>query len=247
MVDGQQRLSAALRLTDRPFQFLVSAFLCEDPVELNRQFILVNNTRPLPKPLVYELLPGVEGLPKRLADRAQAAMMVEALNYHEDSSLRRQIFQQTNPIGVLRDTVIHKALMNSFANGALRDLKEGELLTEGFDLVSAFFGAVQEVFASDWGGHTPKTSRLVHGVGIVAMGYVMDELAHEGARTKTEFADGLKALIPETHWTSGEWMIGSERRPWNGLQNVASDYWLVANHLVRLLRRRRTAVTPAAE
>ena len=240
VVDGQQRLSAALRLDDdRPFEFVVTAFLCEDRAELNRQFILVNNTRPLPKALVYELLPGVAGLPRRLSDRAQAALLVEALNYREDSSLRGQILQQTNPMGTIRDTVMHRLLMNSIANGALRAHGGEALMSSGYDLVEAFFGAVQDVFGPAWEGHNAKTSRLVHGVGVSAMGYIMDELAHEGALTREAFAQGLTALAPHTHWTSGEWEFGTERRPWNSLQNTKADYWLLAHHLVRLLRRRR--------
>src|SRR6185312_10062127 len=62
VVDGQQRLCAALGLPDTPFEFVVSAFLCDDMDELNRQFILINNTRPLAKPLIYELIPGLDGL-----------------------------------------------------------------------------------------------------------------------------------------------------------------------------------------
>ena len=47
--------------------------VCADEAELRRQFVLINNTRPLPKSLIYELLPGVDGLPSRLSNRAFAA------------------------------------------------------------------------------------------------------------------------------------------------------------------------------
>ena len=246
VVDGQQRLTAALRLPDRDFEFVVSAFVCEDLAELNRQFILINNTRPLPKALVYELLPGVEGLPKRLSERAQSAVLVEALNYRQDSSLHGQILQQTNPGGVLRDTVMQKALMNSLNNGALRNMTPETLRGEGYELLNAFWAAVQDVFETEWVGHTPKTSRLVHGIGIVSMGYVFDELVHDGATSKVAFVEGLSSLVGHTHWTRGEWQIGSEQRPWNGLQNTKADYWLISNHLVRRLRRRSSATVAAA-
>ena len=59
VVDGQQRLSALMQLEGRDFEVLVSAVICADEAELRRQFVLVNNTRPLPKSLIYELLPGV--------------------------------------------------------------------------------------------------------------------------------------------------------------------------------------------
>lgn len=46
-----------------------------------------------------------------------------------------------------------------------------------FQLISEFFRAVSLVFKDEWDGHKPKTSRLVHGAGIVAMGYIMELLA----------------------------------------------------------------------
>jgi DGQHR domain-containing protein len=239
VVDGQQRLSAALELPDNGFQLLVSAFICEDMKELNKQFILINNTRPLAKPLIYELLPGISGLPHRLSDRAGAAAMTEVLNYGEDSSLRGLIHQQTNPEGIIKDTLIQRLLINSLLNGALRPWSKDRKLDGAYDLVNAFFGAVKNTFAKDWEGHTAKTSRLLHGAGIVSMGYVMDELnIRDRARTKKAFEAGLRPLVGRTHWTSGEWNFGTERRRWNALQNNNADYRLLSHHLVRLVRRR---------
>lgn len=239
VVDGQQRLCAALGLEGKAFEFVVTAFLCEDPRELNRQFILINNTRPLAKPLIYELLPGVSGLPHRLSDRSGAALLVEALNYREESSLAGMIHQQTNPDGIIKDTLMQKVLMNSLQQGALRAFEgDHDLMNEGYELVSAFFTAVKSVFEKDWSGRTPKTSRLLHGVGLIAMGYVMDELAiRTQARTSAEFEAGLIHLRGKTHWSAGEWDFGTERRPWNGLQNTQADYRLLSHHLVRLVRR----------
>jgi hypothetical protein len=97
---------------------------------------------------------------------------------------------------------------------------------------------VREVFCDDWEEHTPKTSRLVHGVGLVAMGYILDELhARHRARTRRQFARGLQPLVKRTHWTSGEWRFGEERRAWNALQNTNADYRLLSHHLVRIIRR----------
>src|SRR3546814_14016892 len=62
-----------------------------------------------------------------------------------------------------------------------------------------FYRAVQDVFRSEWKGHTPKTSRLVHGAGIVALGYVMEVLALlDGARRWEDFAKGLGCLAGRT-------------------------------------------------
>jgi len=238
VVDGQQRLTAALSVGSENFELIVSAFICDDVAELKRQFILVNNTRPLAKPLIYELLPGTSGLPPRLADRTEAAVLTEALNYCADSSLHGMIQQQTNPEGKIRDTVLQKMLINSMQHGALRNGSREQVPLARFEVVSAFFDAVRTVFAGDWENHDAKTSRLLHGAGIVAMGYVMDELyIRKRARRAKDFQRGLGVLRGRTHWTSGFWQFTTERRPWNSLQNTNADYRLLSYHLVRLIRR----------
>jgi hypothetical protein len=218
----------------------VSGFLCEDDEELQKQFILINNTRPLPKALVYELLPQVGDLPFRMSSRSQAALVTEKLNYSEGSSLRGLIKQQTNPKGIIRDTVLQRVIMNSISDGALGLYADSDqlLLDRGATLISEFFHAVRHIFASDWDGKTPKTSRLVHGAGVIAMGYVMEEIhASTGATTREAFADGLRLLRGRTAWSEGEWTFGDERRRWNGLQNVPADVRQLSMHLVQELRR----------
>ncbi len=249
IVDGQQRFTALRELRGREFELLVSGFICDSLEELQKQFILINNTRPLPKSLVYELLPQVSDLPPRLSNRSQAALMTEALNYRPGSSLRGLIRQHTNPKGVIRDTVVQRVIMNSLTDGALRLYADdnGALLDKGSQLISEFFHAVRYVFADDWEGKTPKTSRLVHGAGIIAMGYVMEALhVITGAEERDAFARGLCHLKGRTAWTSGEWVFGEERRPWNGLQNVSSDIRHLSLYLVQELKRALPRDTEAA-
>ena len=105
--------------------------------------------------------------------------------------------------------------------------------------MSEFYHAVRHVFAEDWIGQTPKTSRLLHGTGIIALGYVMDFLnSVTGASTRDEFAAGLRLLKGKTAWSAGEWEFGAERRRWNGLQNVPADVRQLSFHLVQVLKRR---------
>lgn len=249
IVDGQQRFTALSELRGRDFEVLVSGFLCKTEEELQKQFILVNNTRPLPKALVYELLPKVEDLPPRMSSRSQAALVIEALNYRRGSSLKGLIKQQTNPKGIIRDTVLQRVIMNSLSDGALR-LYCGEdrlLLEHGVALLSEFYHAVQHIFAKDWVGKTPKTSRLLHGSGIIALGYVMDFLnSVNGAATREEFANGLRLLKGKTAWSEGEWEFGTERRRWNGLQNVPADIRQLSLSLVQVLKRRLSEKAKAA-
>src|SRR3546814_5958127 len=113
----------------------------------------------------------VDGLPRRLSDRSLAAELTAQLNYQGDSSLKGLIHQHTNPAGIIRDTAIQKVIMNSLGDGVMRELiRRNNGRDECCALVSEFYRAVQDVFRSDWKGHTPKTSRLVHGAGIVALG-----------------------------------------------------------------------------
>ena len=248
VVDGQQRLSAATSLGRPGFHLLVSALICPDVEELRRQFILINSTRPLPKSLIYELLPTVSGLPTRLTSRTFAARLTARLNY-ESSSLTGHILQHTNPTGVIRDTAIQKVIMNSSSDGALRELMHfpnGE--ETSLQLISAFFGAVQEVYPTEWFGHTPKTSRLVHGAGIVAMGYVMETLYfRNGARTRAEFVNGLRSLEGKTAWTRGTWHFADDDiRPWNRVQNTRREITQLTEYLIRIVKTGRDKVPATA-
>jgi DGQHR domain-containing protein len=243
VVDGQQRLSALMQLEGKDFEVLVSAVLCADEAELRRQFVLVNNTRPLPKSLIYELLPGVEGLPSRLSKRAFASDLTARLNYSPESSLRGEIYQHTNPAGRIKDTAIQRVIMNSLSDGMMREFlrrnEGGTGAQQCFDLISDFYRAVGMVFPEDWAAtHTARSSRLVHGAGIVAMGYVMEVLALlDGARSPAAFARGLGCLSGRTAWTSGEWDFGDgDRRHWRAIQNVNRDIVTLAQHLIGVVR-----------
>lgn len=240
VVDGQQRLTALQGLPEKDFEVFISGIICSSEEELRKQFILINNTRPLPKALIYELLPTVNGLPHRLSSRATAAALVERLNYDETSSLHGQIKQHTNPSGVIQDTVIQKVIMNSLNDGVLRELaREVEPEDKQFQLLSNFFKAVQQIFSDAWEGHKPKTSRLVHSTGIMAMGFVMEYIYGLTRSTDNEtFASFLEKLRGECAWTEGQWNFGEDyQRPWNSLQFVPRDYLELSQHLLRALKR----------
>lgn len=239
VVDGQQRLTALQGLPHKDFEVFVTGILCSNEAELRKQFILINNTRPLPKPLIYELLPTVEGLPHRLSSRAVAASMVEELNYDECSSLHGQINQHTNPTGIIKDTAIQKVVMNSVTDGALRELSRNkDADTKRFQLLSNFYGAVQETFPEDWVDHKPRTSRLVHSAGIVSMGYVMEYIySTTGSIDKIVYLKALKKLKGKCAWADGYWEFGKDnRRPWNGIQFVPRDYMELSQYLLRLIK-----------
>jgi len=240
VVDGQQRLSALSGIEKPNFEVFVSALVCKDYNELRQQFVLINNTRPLPKTLIYELLPTVDGLPDRLTARKFAARVVDRLNHTRGSVLFGEVRQHTNPTGVLSDTALQKLIMNSASDGAIRDLVAFEDREQRvFEFVNEYFAAIKEVFAPEWDGMNPRHSRLRHGAGLVAMGFVMDQLyASEGAVVCSEFERGLRLLQPYTAWTSGQWALAADDvRPWNGIQNTPSDIDLLARYLVTAVKR----------
>jgi hypothetical protein len=106
-------------------------------------------------------------------------------------------------------------------------------------LINNFFAAVIRVFKPEWVGMVPRTSRLKHGAGLVALGYVMEILySTNGATSEDEFAAGLELIKPYTAWTSGTWDLEDfDTRPWNGIQNTPSDVYLLSKHLVKVTKK----------
>lgn len=243
IVDGQQRLSALAPLAEKSFEVFVSGILCKTEEELRRQFILINNTRPLPKELIYELLPGISELPERMSSRSMASALTQRLNFDRSSSLYRQIHLHTNPDGKIANNAIQRVIMTSRSHGALRILSQSPDGDEKcFSLMSDFYRAVQAVFKKEWDGLTPKTSRLVHSVGIIAMGRVM-EVAFQicQARDFGDFCRVLESIRNQTHWTQGKWVLGNNdnirERAWNEFQSTHPDIQLLSDHLDRLVRQ----------
>lgn len=242
VVDGQQRLTALSGIQKPGFQVFVSALICKDYNELRQQFVLINNTRPLPKALIYELLPNVEGLPQRFTSKRFAAQIVNRLNFTPHSALLGEIRQHTNPQGTISDTAMQKFVMNSASNGAIREfIKFEDFEDRAFSIIHEFFEAIKVVFGPEWIGMSPKTSRLRHGAGIVAMGFVMESLySSDDATTRDGFIPGLELLKPYTAWTSGTWeMKDGSIRPWNKIQNTPIDVTELIESLLKSLRKAR--------
>jgi hypothetical protein len=134
---------------------------------------------------------------------------------------------------------MQKLVINSAAHGAVRDLVTYEDREDrAFALIDAFFTAVAQVFGGEWTGMAPRHSRLRHGAGIVAMGFVMDLLyGNQDATTAEDFVVGLELLKPYTAWTSGHWKTTEYEIPWNDIQNTPSDIDLLTRHLVSTTKR----------
>jgi DGQHR domain-containing protein len=247
IVDGQQRAAAIRDAKVERFPIAVNAFYVVDAQEQKEQFILVNSTKPLPKGLLYELLPGTESrLPSALQRRRFPALLLERLNFDQDSPFRGLIQTPTNPEGIIKDNSVLRMLENSLTEGALhrfRDPRTGAGDEEAMlGLLKAYWTAVREVFDDAW-GQPPRQSRLMHGAGIVSMGFVMDAVADRhldvAEPTPAEFHSELLPLRPICKWTSGTWDFGPGfQRRWNEVQNTSKDIVLLADYLLNQYRER---------
>jgi hypothetical protein len=201
----------------------------------------VNSTKPLPKGLIHELLPTTRGeLPKVLQLRRFPAYLLERLNYEGESPLHQMIHTPTTPEGVIKDNSIFRMLENSLSDGSLyrfRNPETGEGDTDQMlSLLMDYWAAVRDVFPDAW-GLPPRRSRLMHGVGIVSMGFVMDAIVdHHWRRRVPSYRDFLRDLDQMKdvcHWTNGLWDLGRHhQRKWNDLQNTPRDIQLLTNFLL---------------
>ncbi len=241
IVDGQQRIAAVRDAKVERFPICVVAFLTDDDQEQREQFILVNSTKPLPKGLIYELLPTTKTrLPSLLQHRRFPARLLDRLNHDEKSPLYGMIRTPTVVAGIIKDNSVLRMLENSLSDGVLYRFRG----TDGGDgdpapmlgILHAFWSAVAEVFTDAWGVN-PRRSRLMHGAGIVSVGFLMDAIADRlrrtGLPTKQQFCDDLLPLREACRWTDGFWDFGpGMQRKWNEIQNTPKDIQVLANYLL---------------
>ncbi|MCG9751340.1 DGQHR domain-containing protein [Vibrio brasiliensis] len=261
LVDGQQRV-AALKQSERAnFYYPVCLLLSDDDAFERQQFLLINSAKPLPRSLIYELLPHANGVfNDELTRKRLPSLITQLMNFEPGSSLKGMIKLTTNPEGLIADNSMMKMIDNSLREGALYDLCE---LTDGIysathcdeavKLLSIYFNAVREVFYDDW-GKKPKDSRLFHGVGIAALGQLFDEIYYSfqaNNRNDVFFEFCVKQLFqmkPYCSWSDGYWDFGigpdGEKivRKWNQLQNLSQDISMVTQHLITIYDKLKRGV-----
>lgn len=256
IVDGQQRALALAKSHRRDLAVPVNAFVT-DEVELQRdQFLRINNTRPLPRGLITELLPEVScPLPAKLAIRKVPAEICDHLNRDSASPfkglIRRNSSSEAERKGVVvADMSVIKMIEESLlsTSGCLfpyRNMATGETDFNGiWSVLITYWTGVKTVFPEAW-GKPPTQSRLMHGVGIRGMGRLMDRImstldVRESSAIRHVQRE-LESIKGHCRWTSGEWEdlggIG-----WNELQNVPRHIQMLSNLLVRLYLRERGQV-----
>ena len=244
IVDGQQRAAAIRDAEIEGFPVFVTAFITDSVAQQREQFILVNSTKPLPKGLIYELLPSTGArLPLKFEKKRFPTYLLERLNFDSRSPFHRMIQTVTTPDGIVKDNSILRMLENSLNDGALCRFKTGD--SDGTDnmleLLFNYWSAASSVFAEAW-NLPPKKSRLTHGVGIISLGYVMDAICDrhraEQIPSKETFVNDVEPLKQHCSWTTGYWKFApGQQRKWNEVQNTSKDIQLVANFLLVQYKR----------
>lgn len=253
IVDGQQRSLALSRTKNRRLPVPVAGFVASS-LELQReQFLRVNTVQPLPTGLVTELLPEISRVPSsRMATRQLPSALVDMLNQDAESPFHGIIRRASTPTEdkkatVVTDNSLVEAIRESVESpsGVLfpyRNIASGTTDTEGIRRVLlAYWGAVYDTFPEAWGA-SPTASRLMHGVGIRAMGRLMDRvMTHvrdDDPRARERAAAELALIAPKCRWTDGTWEdLGVA---WNDLQNTPRHISALSNYLVRTYLAART-------
>lgn len=257
IVDGQQRSLALSRTLNRRMPVPVAGFVASN-LELQReQFLRVNTVQPLPTALVTELLPEITRVPSaRMAARQLPSALVDMLNHDKESPFRGIIRRASTDVDAKKstyvtDTSLIEAIRESIESpsGVLfpyRNIASGTTDTEGIRrTLIAYWGAVHDVFQDAWA--KPATeSRLMHGVGIRAMGRLMDRvMTHvrdddpDARRLATE---EVSLIARHCAWTEGSWdALGG--LAWNELQNTPRHISALSNFLIRTYLAERTSRT----
>lgn len=244
IVDGQQRSLALSRTRNKRIPVPIVAFVAPDLQTQREQFILVNKAKPLPTRLINELLPDVDTyLPRDLAIRKIPSELCNLLNRDPDSPFHKLI-RRASDAGSDRRFVVDTAVIDSLKRsintplGALSQYKamgsEPSDIDAMYRTLLIYWNAVRETFPDAW-GRPPTESRLMHSVGLKAMGVLMDRImarAYTQPDPSSEVRSSLSAIAPHCRWTEGVW--GALGLPWNGLQSVARHIRALSDLLVRL-------------
>ena len=245
IVDGQQRSLALAKAANSQIAVPVVAFVSDDLETHREQFILVNKAKPLPSRLINELLPEVSVLlPRDLSARRLPSALCNALNRDPQSpfcKLIRRVSDEPGSGSVVVDTAIVKAIERSLRPpfGALcqyRHSDGGSDTNAMHATLVQYWMAVRDTFPEAW-GLTPSESRLMHSVGIQAMGALMDPIMLRAETTgdvDAAIRAALERLASHCCWTEGVWDELGWR--WNEVESTPQHIKRLSDHLIRLDR-----------
>lgn len=254
IVDGQQRSLALARTKNTRLPVPVAGFVAAS-LELQReQFLRVNTVQPLPSNLVTELLPEIARVPSAsMSTRKLPSALVDMLNQDAESPFFQLVRRASSTVeskrtAVVTDTGLVEALKESLESpsGVLfpyRNIAAGTTDTAGIrSVLITYWTAVRNTFPEAW-AKPPTHSRLMGGVGIRAMGRLMERvMAHVDVAdtSSVQQAEAELALVVEVCcWTSGVWTeLGL---PWDELQNTPRHISALSNFLARTYVTQRAA------
>ena len=246
----EQRVSALAMLEPRrTFPVVVVGFQVASEEARRQQFVLVNRTKPLPRDLLNELLPHVAGeLPPLLARRRVSGQVLELLRFNRKSPFFGRVrglgsggegcnIASTSVLGVIEASVRRGGIL---AEGYYdSDPPDVEWMARN---VEVFFDGVRRTWPEAWEA-SPWSSRLVHGVGMAALGALMDvvmaEVAADRPRAVGSVERRLARLRNRCAWTEGRWP--RLRCEWNELQNTSQDKRRLSAYLVDEYERRASS------
>jgi DGQHR domain-containing protein len=252
IVDGQQRTLALAKAERQDLPILVTAFIT-DNIDVQRdQFVRINNTKPLPRGLVTELLPSISSpLPPRLAIKQAPSKLCDLLNTREpfEGLIRRSSTPKPERANAaITDTGIVAMLTESLTSpgGCLyphRNQSSGETdYLSVLKTVTIYWTCVRDTFPDAWGLPADR-SRLMHGAGIRAMGRLMDRIMSplnpNDLQTPKQVMDDLRLIAPHCRWTDGTW--DELNRSWKAVENTARDISELSNYLIRLYTQAKAA------
>jgi DNA sulfur modification protein DndB len=251
IVDGQQRVSALAQLpAHRKFPVVVVGFATASEQMQLEQFILVNKTKPLPRDLINELLPQARAdqLPSSWRSTKFAAGVVDKLRFDAGSPFFGRIkgVSSSGPNVNISQAALLSVTSSSMRTGVLKAIKDedqsdGQAIDRMARVLGSYFGGVRRVWPEAWNG-SPWTSRLVHGVGLFAMGQLMEVVFEdanpEGQRAASVVENRLVKMRRRCAWTHGHWPKPLDC-PWDALQNTSQDKRRLGSYLEREYARLR--------
>lgn len=241
IVDGQQRSAAIYDANIPSFPMPVVAFHALDVVDQRDQFVLLNSAKPLPRGLVHELLPDTGApMPAALERKRAPAVLCSRLNADPTGPFFEAVRTPTCVRGRIQGTSVLRMIEHSITEGALyqyRDRVTGDVDEHRAAAhLTTFWDAVARTWPDAW-ALEPRKSRLTHGAGMSALGYVMEQLTETVPVERLDpdlLRERLASLVPHTAWTEGTWASMDGRR-WDGIQNTRQDQALLSRHLLRHL------------
>jgi len=246
IVDGQQRAIALGQCNKPDLPIPVIAFIANNLETQREQFIRVNKTKPLPKGLIDELLPTINGiLPSDLDTRKIPSAITEALNFDPKSPFygliqKVSMDNNENQQSIIAHNSIITILKNSINNtaGCLFPYVNTNNYETDYEsilkIIYLYWHCVKKVFHEDWGKPTNQ-SRLMHGTGIFAIGALMDTIMRNvnpnDKKIELRILKELTKLKPYCRWSSGTWEeLGLE---WREIQNISGHKKMLTAYLIR--------------